>query len=93
MVAAASPLVAVLIPGARVARALERLLALYRGVAVAVQALRALRLLLAVCSGKVEAAVVHIMQAQAVQVVRAVVALAEVAVAQHAVHMPLAPAV
>ena len=93
MVAAASPLVAVLIPGARVARALERLLALYRGVAVAVQALRALRLLLAVCSGKVEAAVVHIMLAQVEQAVLADAALVAVAVAQHAVHMPLAPVV
>ena len=53
--AAASPLVAVLLPGARVVRALERLLALYMGVAVqpAVQVLRALPLLLEVCSGKV----------------------------------------
>ena len=93
MVAAASPLVAVLIPGARVARALERLLALYRGVAVAVQALRALRLLLAVCSGKVEAAVVHIMQAQAAQAVLAVVALVVAAVELVALHMPLAPVV
>ena len=61
MVAAASPLVAVLIPVAQVAHALERLLALYRGVAVqpAAEVVQALRLLLEVCSGKVVVAVVQ----------------------------------
>ena len=95
MVAAASPLVAVLLPGARVARALERLLALYMGVAVqpAVQALPVLHLLPVGCLGKVAAAAVQVMQALVVQVVRAVVALVVAAVVQHAVHMPQALAV
>ena len=59
----------------------------------ALRVLRALPLLLEVCSGKVVVAVVQVMQAQAVPGVLAVVALVVVAVVQHAVHMPLAPVV
>ena len=59
----------------------------------ALRVLRALPLLLEVCSGKVVVAVVQVMQAQAVPGVLAVVALVVVAVVQHAVHMPQAPVV
>ena len=61
--------------------------------AVAVQALQALRLLLAVCSGKVEAAAVVVPLALGVLAVLAVVALVVAAVELVALHMPLAPVV
>ena len=94
MVAAASPLVAVLLLEDQAGRALagqpEPLAAL--AVRPALRALPVLTPLLEDCSGKVEAAVVQVMQAQVEQAVLAVVALVVAAVAQHAVHTPLARA-
>ena len=89
---AASPLVAVLLPGARVARASGRPLAQLTAQAVrpALLALLVLHLLLVDYLGKVAAAVVQVMQALVVQVVLEAVAQAAVVVAQHAVHTPLA---
>ena len=59
----------------------------------ALRALLALRLLLGACLDKVEAAVAVALLAQVEQAALEVVALAAVAVVQHAVHMPLAPVV
>ena len=59
----------------------------------AVHALQALRLLLADCSGKVEAVAAVVLLARAVRAVLAVAALVVEAVVQHAVHMPQALAV
>ena len=56
----------------------------------ALRALLVLHLLLAGCLGKVEAAVAVAMPARAVQEAQEAVALAAVAVVQHAVHTPLA---
>ena len=91
LLAAVFPLQTLLMLVVQAARALERQpepLA-----AVAVQALQALRLLLAVCSGKVAVAEAVALLVQVVPVVLEVAALAVVAVVQHAVHMPLAPVV
>ena len=91
---AASTLVAVLLPGARVAHVSGRPLAQLTAQAVCpvLLELPVLRLLLGACLDKVEAAVVQVMQAQVEQAVLAVVALVVAAVAQHAVHTPLARA-
>ena len=92
---AASTLVAVLLPGARVARASGRPLAQLTAQAVrpALLALLVPHPLPVGCLGKVAVAVVQVMLAQVVQVARAVVALVVAAVVQHAVHMPLVLAV
>ena len=55
--------------------------------------LRALRLLLADCSGKAVVAAAVVLLAQAVRAVLEVAALVVAAVVQHAVHMPQALAV
>ena len=86
------PLQTLLILVVRAARALARqpeLLAV-QAARPELRVLRALRLLLEICSGKVVVAVVQVMQAQAAQAAQAVVVLVEAAVAQHAVHTPLA---
>ena len=77
---------------AQAARALARhqeLLAV-RAACQVLLALRVRHLLLADCSGKVEAVAAVVLLAQAAQAVRAVAALVAVAVVQHAVHMPQA---
>ena len=86
---AASPLVAVLLPGARVAHDLARLLELL-AVRAACPALRVPHLLLAGCLGKVVVAVVVVVLALEVLAVLEVAALAVVEVVLHAVHTPLA---
>ena len=77
--------------GRALARQPEPLAAL--AVRPALRALLALRLLLGACLDKVEAAVAVALLAQVEQAALEVVALAAVAVVQHAVHIPLAPVV
>ena len=77
--------------GRALARQPEPLAAL--AVRPALRALLALRLLLGACLYKVEAAVAVALLAQVEQAALEVVALAAVAVVQHAVHIPLAPVV
>lgn len=91
--AAVFPLVVVLIPGARVARALARQpepLAV-QAARPALRALLVLHLLLAGCLGKAAAVAVVVLLALGVLAVLEAVALAAVAVVQHAVHTLLAP--
>ena len=85
---AASTLVAVLLPGARVARASGRPLAQLTAQAVrpALRALLVLHLLQAGCLGKAAVVAAVVLLARAVLVARAVVALVVAAVVQHAVH-------
>ena len=92
---AASPLVAVLLPGARVARASGRPLAQLTAQAVrpALLALLVPHPLPVGCLGKVAVAVVQVMQALAVLAVLVDAALEVAAVVQHAVHTLLAPVV
>lgn len=90
--AAVFPLVVVLIPGARVARALARQpepLAV-QAACPALLALQALRLLLAGCLGKAAVVAVVVLLALAVLAELEAVALVAAAVVQHAVHTPLA---
>ena len=76
-------------------RALERLLALHRGVAAQQGQPEPLALppLLVACLGKVAAAAVVVQVERVVLVAQAVVVLVAAVVAQHAVHTPLALAV
>ena len=89
---AASPLVAVLLPGARVARASGRPLAQLTAQA-ARPVLPVLTPLLEDCSGKVVVVAAVVLLARAVQAVLEAVALVAAVAVQHAVHMPQAPVV
>ena len=92
LLVAASPLVVVLFPGAQAARDLARqpeLLAV-QAACQALLELQELRLLPEGCLGKAAVVAALVLPALAVLVVLEVAALVAAAVAQHAVHTPLA---